>query len=71
MEKDKRLLAKKKLKPSEVLITSMATRDPLGEFEVQITEVGLEEKAGSGCSTISFDFDVKYSFSLNPPYVRF
>lgn len=33
--------------------------------------MGLEEKSGNGWSSIFFDFDVKFSFTVSPPTVKF
>ena len=71
MEKDKKLFSKKKNKSSTLLLSSTATRDPNGDFKVQIFQDGLEEKNSNGSSYISFDFDLKFSFSLAPPHIRF
>lgn len=37
MEKDKRLFSKKKIKGGNILLTSTATRDPVGEIKVEIS----------------------------------
>ena len=42
MEKEK-LLQKKKLPPSKVLLASVAQRRHAGQVKVQLTEKGLEE----------------------------
>ena len=71
MERDQRLFSKKKLKSSSILHSTIATRDPVGEVRVDISNEGVEEKSANGWSSIIFDFDVKYAFSTSPPYIRF
>ena len=71
MEKEKKLFSKKKNKSSPLLLTSIATRDPNGELKVDISQEGLEEKNTHGSTFIPFDFDLKFSFSLVPPHIRF
>ena len=67
---NKRLFSRRKLKASSVMLSSTAIRDNM-EVKVDLTSNGLEEKSTSGVSCIFFDFDVKYSFSLSPPLVKF
>lgn len=70
MEQTKKLFAKKKLKKSKILHESKVIRDPVGEIKVELTEIGLEEKSANGWSSITFDFDIKFSFTLSPPTIR-
>lgn len=70
MEKEK-LLTKKKLPSSKVLLASTAQRKHAGQVKVQITEKGLEETYEGLTNSIEFDFDVKFSHTLSPPEIKF
>lgn len=66
MEKEK-LLQKKKLPASKVLLASVAQRRHAGQVKVQLTEKGIEENHEGIIHSIEFDFDVKFSFTHSPP----
>ena len=67
----KKLFSKRKLKSNQVLLVSSASRDSMQDFKVEISASGLEEKITNGPSSISFDFDVKFSYTHSPPTIKF
>lgn len=70
MEKDK-LLLRKRLPVSKVLLASVAQRKHAGQVKVQLTEKGLEETFEGVVYSIEYHYDVKYSFTHSPPEIKF
>ena len=68
---NKKLFSKTKLKPSPVLLISSASRDSMQDFKVEISASGLQEQTTNGPSSISFDYDVKFSYTHSPPAIQF
>ena len=70
MEKAK-LLEKKKLPSSKVLLSTTAQRRHAGQVKVQLTEKGIEENCEGVIQSIEYDFDVKFSFTHSPSEIKF
>ncbi len=57
--------------PGKLLFTCSATRAPDGETTLNIYEHGLIEVSPKKKQIMPFDFDLKYSFTVNPPTLTF